>query len=177
MKTLKYILVLLIAVTSTVSCVDDDSVYVEPSPWDDVTSTTVNYTQGPLKSITFPTNPIPGEAVNVELTYASSETILEARIYWSLGDSPVYVKDDKIKGESDPSFTQTGVTINMTAQSQAGVKTSFYVRIATGNAEYYYGNDANGMHLDDTPGGGTTDDSDAFKDDPTLWDVFITQSL
>ena len=122
MKTLKYILVLLIAVTSTVSCVDDDNVYVEPNPFDDVTTTTVTYTQGPLKSVTFPDNPIPGENVNVELTYASSETILEARIYFSIGDSPVYVKANKISGEDDPSFTQTGVTINLIAQAEAGAK-------------------------------------------------------
>ena len=31
------------------------------------------------------------------------------------------------------------------------------------------------MYLDDTPGGGTTDDSDAFKEDPSLWNVLKTQ--
>lgn len=160
---------------TAVSCVEDENMYVEPSPWVDVVNTSVNYSQGPLKSVEFPSNPIPGEDVNVVLSYASSETILEARIYFSTGDAPVYVKANKLKGEDDASFTQTGVTINMLGQSQSAVKTSFYVRIATGNAEYYYGNVANGMHLDDTPGGGSTDESDAFKDDPNLWNVFIAQ--
>jgi hypothetical protein len=55
-----------------------------------------------------------------------------------------------------------------------------YVRIATedasGNAiaEYYYGSDGS-MYLDDTPSGGTTDQSDAFKGDPSLWNMFTIQ--
>ena len=51
---------------------------------------------------------------------------------------------------------------------------TFYVRIATATAEYYYGSDGS-MYLDDTPGGGTTDQSDAFKADPALWNVFNVQ--
>ena len=175
MKTLKYILVLLIAVTSTVSCVDDDNVYVVPSPWDDVTSTTITYSDGPLKTMTFKNNPIPGEAVDVVLTYSSSDVILEARIYWSNAVPPVYVKDDKIKGENDPSFTQTGVTISMAAQAQSNVKTWFYVRMAIGNGDFYYGNDPNGMALDNFD---DIDESDDFKDNPTLnWSNFTTQGL
>lgn len=157
------------------SCVEDENVYVEPSPWVDVVTTTVNYTEGPLTSITFPSNPIPGEDANVVLTMQSSDEITEARIYYALGDAPEYDKNNKIKGEDDSSFTQTGVTINMSEQAQTGVTTSFFVRIATDNAEYYYGNLADGMHIDDTPGGGTTDESDDFKDNPTLWDSFVTQ--
>lgn len=177
MKNLKYLLVLLITVTATVSCVIDDNVYEAPSPWVAVTSTTINYTNGPITSISFPSNPIPGEDVNVVLTYASTETILEARIYFSNGNSPVYVKANKIKGEDDATFTQTSVTINMKDQSTAGEKTWFYVRLATGSAEYYFGKVPGGMHLDDTPGGGTTDDSDAFKDNPTThWNIFTPQS-
>jgi len=175
MKNFKYFLITLLILTATVSCVEDENMYVEPSPWVDVETTTVNYMQGPLKSVTFPSNPIPGEAVNVELKYASTETILESRIYFSIGDNPVYVKANKISGEDDASFTQTGVTINMIAQSQSGVKTSFYARIATANAEYYYGNNASGMALDDTPGGGSIDESDGFKGDPTKWFVFTAQ--
>jgi len=175
MKNFKYFLLTLLTLTLAVSCVEDENVYVEPSPWVTVQTTTVNYTQGPLKSVKFPSNPIPGEAVNVELKYASTETILEARIYFSVGDNPVYVKANKIGGEDDASFTQTGVTINMAAKSQSGVKTYFYVRIATGTAEYYYGNNASGMALDNTPGGGSTDESDGFKGDPTKWFVFTAQ--
>lgn len=174
MKNIKYLLVMIIVLTSTFSCVEDENVYVEPSPWDAVTTKALNYTQGPLKTVNFPNNPIPGEDVNVVLTYSSAESILEARIYFSMGDNPVYVKANKISGEDDASFTQTGVTINMKDQSQSGVKTSFYVRIATANAEYYYGNDGT-MYLDDTPGGGATDESDTFKENPSLWNVFTAQ--
>ena len=50
----------------------------------------------------------------------------------------------------------------------------FYARIATATAEYYYGSDGS-MYLDDTPGGGTTDESDDFKADPSLWNELNTQ--
>jgi hypothetical protein len=172
MKNFKYFLIMLLTLTFTVSCVEDDNVYVAPSPWVDVETTTVSYTEGPLKSVKFPNNPIPGDDVNVELQYSSSETILEARIYYATGNSPVYVKDNRIKGEDDASFTQTGVTINMVNQSQSGVKTSFYVRMATASGEYYYGNDPNGMALDNF---NDIDESDDFKGDPTGWNVFTAQ--
>ena len=58
--------------------------------------------------------------------------------------------------------------------SVTGTTVTFYVRIATATAEYYYSN-VGTMYLDDTPGGGTTDDSDAFKADPSLLNVFNVQ--
>lgn len=172
MKNFKYFLIMLLTLIFTVSCVEDENMYIEPSPWVDVETTTVNYTEGPLQSVKFPNNPIPGEDVNIELKYSSTETILEARIYFATGDSPVYVKANKISGEDDASFTQTGVTINMINQSQSGVKTSFYARIATASGEYYYGNNPNGMALDNF---NDIDESDAFKDDPAGWNVFTAQ--
>jgi len=160
---------------------------VEAIVYDDVVETTVNSTEGPLTSVTFPTNPVPGTDFPVVLAYSSTETILEARIYFDVRETPAYVKDNKIKGEDDPSFTQTGVTINMANvdaededgeftgnTSVTGTTVTFYVRIATETAEYYYGNDGS-MYLDDTPGGGTTDESDAFKADTSLWNVFNVQ--
>lgn len=155
---------------------------VEAITYDAVVNTTINSTEGPLTSITFPTNPVPGTDINLELTYASTETIDEVRIYFDVGDSPVYVKNNKVKGGDDPSFTQTGVTINLKdvasdageSLSETGAKVSFYVRIATATAEYYYSN-TGAMYIDDTPGGGTTDKSDDFKADPSLWNVFNVQ--
>jgi hypothetical protein len=155
---------------------------VEAIVYDDVVETTVTPTEGPVTSITFPTNPTPGSDINVEITYASTIEIEEARIYFNTGDAPVYVKDNKIKGEDDATFTQTGVTINlkdaMTTEnvslSETGVKVSFYLRISTADAEYYYSNDGT-LYIDETPGGGTLDESDAFKADPALWNVYTVQ--
>ncbi len=160
---------------------------VEAITYDDVVDQTVNYTAGPLTSVTFPTNPVPGTDFPVVLAYASTENIDEARIYFDVRDTPAYVKNNKVKGEDDASFTQTGVTINMAnvdAEDEggaftgntgvSGTKVTFYVRIATATAEYYYGNDGS-MYLDDTPGGGTTDQSDDFKADTSLWNVFNVQ--
>jgi len=160
---------------------------VEAISYDDVVETTVTYTQGPLTSVVFPSNPVPGTDINVVLAYTSAETIDEARIYFDVRETPAYVKANKVKGEDDASFTQTGVTINLAdvdAEDEAGVfsgntgvtgtTVTFYVRIATATAEYYYGSDGS-MYLDDTPGGGTTDQSDAFKADPTLWNVYNVQ--
>lgn len=156
---------------------------VEAITYDAVVEETITSTQGPLTSVTFPTNPVPGTDINVVLTYTSAEEILEARIYFAVGDSPVYVKANKISGEDDATFTQTGVTINLKdavtdgdglSLSETGAKVSFYVRIATATAEYYYSN-TGAMSLDDTPGGGTTDESDAFKADPSLWNVYTVQ--
>lgn len=156
---------------------------VEAITYDAVVETTVTSTEGPVTSITFPTNPIPGSDINVVVAYASSEEIVEARIYFAVGDAPVYVKANKISGEDDASFSQTGVTINLKdavtdgdglSLSETGAKVSFYVRIATDTKEYYYSN-TGAMSLDDTPGGGTTDESDAFKADPTGWNVYNVQ--
>ena len=155
---------------------------VEAVSYEDVIDQTVNYTDGPLTSVTFPTNPVPGTDINIVLAYSSTETIEEARIYYDVGENPEYVKDNKVKGEDDASFTQTGVTINLKDEtavnglviSDTGNKTVFYARIATATAEYYYGSDGS-MYLDDTPGGGTTDESDDFKADPSLWNELNTQ--
>jgi hypothetical protein len=156
---------------------------IEAIVYDEVVETTVNSTEGPLTSLTFSTNPVPGTDINLVLAYTSSEEILEARVYFSVGDSPFYLKANKVSGEDDASFTQTGVTINLKdvvtdgdalLLSGSGAKVSFYVRIATATAEYYYSN-TGAMSLDDTPGGGTTDESDAFKADTTLWNVYNVQ--
>jgi len=156
---------------------------VEAISYEDVVEQTVTYTDGPLTSVVFPTNPVPGTDINVVLAYVSTETIEEARIYYAVGDSPVYIKGNKVKGEDDATFTQTGVTVNLKdvvdedtglAVGETGNTTTFYVRIATDSAEYYYGNDGS-MYLDDTPGGGSTDQSDDFKADPSLWNELITQ--
>lgn len=155
---------------------------VEAITYDAVVDQTVSSTEGPLTSLVFPTNPVPDTDINLVLAYTSGVEILEARIYFAVGDTPVYVKDNRIKGEDDATFTQTGVTINLKdavtvaaeSLSETGAKVSFYVRIATATAEYYYSNDGT-MYLDDTPGGGTTDESDAFKADPLLWNVYNVQ--
>jgi hypothetical protein len=156
---------------------------VEAIVYDDVVETTVNPTVGPLTSLTFPTNPIPNTDINLVLAYSSNEEIVEARVYFAVGDAPVYVKANKVSGEDDATFTQTGVTINLKdvvtdgdalSLSETGAKVSFYVRIATATAEYYYSNDGS-MYLDDTPGGGSTDESDDFKADPLLWNVYNVQ--
>jgi hypothetical protein len=160
---------------------------VEAITYEDVVETTVNSTEGPLTSLTFSTNPIPGTDHNLILTYTSTEVIDEVRIYFDVRDTPAYVKNNKVKGEDDASFTQTGVTINMVnidAEDEDGAFTgntgvtgttvTFYVRIATATAEYYYASDGS-MYIDDTPGGGTTDESDTFKDDTSLWNVYNVQ--
>jgi len=155
---------------------------VEAIVYEDVVETTVTSTEGPVTSIMFPTNPTPGSDINVVVAYTSTEEIVEARIYFNTGDAPVYVKDNKIKGEDDATFTQTGVTVNLkdavtttaVSLSETGVKVSFYLRIATATAEYYYSN-TGAMSIDDTPGGGTTDESDDFKADPSLWNVYTVQ--
>lgn len=156
---------------------------VEAITYDDVVDTTVTSTEGPLTSLTFPTNPVPGTDINLVLAYTSSEEITEARVYFAVGDTPEYVKANKVSGEDDATFTQTGVTINLKdvvtdgdelSLSETGAKVSFYVRISTDTAEYYYSN-TGAMSIDDTPGGGTVDESDDFKDDPTLWNVYTVQ--
>lgn len=153
-----------------------------------VTDKVVTYTDGPLTKATFPENPVPGTDINVVLEYVSTDVITEARIYFDIGDAPEYVKKNKIKGEDETSFTQTGVTINLAGKATdngdaidtEGVKVTFYVRIAiedaSGNAiaEYYYGSDGK-RYVDNTSGGGTTDESDTFKADTSLWNVYTVQ--
>ncbi|GEM_PF-1370520 len=136
----------------------------------------------------FPANPSPTGDILLDIEYSSTETIEEARIYYAIGDSPVYIKDNKIKGEDDASFTQTGVTINMRdidiidaddvvvgTTSDPGAKISFYLRIATPTSEYYFALGSLAA-IDDTKGGSIFDESDAFKADPTLWNVYNVQS-
>lgn len=155
---------------------------VEAITYADVVNTTVNYTQGPLTSVVFPSNPIPGTDINVVLAYESSETIDEARIYFDVGNTPVYVKDNKVKGEDDATFTQTGVTVNLKdvvadnglVIGETGNKTSFYVRIATATAEYYYGSDGS-MYLDNVADGSDDGITDDFKADTNLWNVINVQ--
>lgn len=160
---------------------------VEAIVYDDVVNNTVNYTEGPLTSVTFPTNPIPGTDCNVVLAYTSSENIDEARIYFDVREAPAYVKANKVKGEKDESFTQTGVTINLAdldAEDEDGVYSGntgitgttvvFYVRIATATNEYYYGSDGS-MYLDNVAD--DTDDgvTDTFKANTSLWNEFNVQ--
>lgn len=136
----------------------------------------------------FPTNPGSTDDIILDIEYSSLETIEEARIYYAIGDSPVYIKDNKIKGEDDASFTQTGVSINMknidivdendivvSSTSDAGAKISFYLRIATATSEYYFAL-GNLAAIDDTPGGSILDESDAFQNDPTLWNIYNVQN-
>ncbi|MCB0472185.1 MAG: lamin tail domain-containing protein [Flavobacteriaceae bacterium] len=156
---------------------------VEEKTYDPVVDQTVNSTQGPLTSVTFPTNPVPGTDINVVLTYSSTAAITEARIYFAVGDSPAYEKDNKVKGEDDATFTQTGVTINLKdvltidnmSLSESGAKITFYVRLQDANGyEYYYANDGS-MYIDESGAGGATDQSDDFKADPGLWNVYNVQ--
>lgn len=136
----------------------------------------------------FPATPSPSGDILLDIEYSSTETIEEARIYFAIGDSPVYIKKNKIKGEDDASFTQTGVTINMKdvdvvdadgivvgTTSDPGAKISFYLRVATPTSEYYYALGSLAA-IDDTKGGSIFDESDAFKADPSLWNVYTVQS-
>lgn len=156
---------------------------VEEKTYDPVVDTTVNSSNGPLTSLTFPTNPIPDTDINIVLAYSSTVEITEARIYFAAGDSPVYEKDNKVKGEDDASFTQTGVTINLKdvltidniSLSETGAKISFYIRLQDADGyEYYYANDGS-MYIDESGAGGATDQSDDFKDTPSLWNVYNVQ--
>ena len=158
--------------------------------FDPVTFTTVNYTDGPLTSLVFPDNPLATEA-NIVLTYDNTidGDIEEARIYFDVRETPAYVKANKVKGEDDASFTQSGVTISFVdidAEDESGAYSgntsipgttvTFYVRIVTASDKEYYYSNAGTMYLDDTNAGGTTDQSDAFKADPTLWNNYTVQT-
>jgi hypothetical protein len=187
MKNLKYALLALLVSISIIGCVKDEVLIVEPTPVTDeyvtVVNKTVNATLGPLTSLTYPTNPIPGTDINIELVYASTANIDEARIYFYVGNTPEYVKDNKVKGEDDASFSQTGVTVNLKdivsdvglSLSETGAKVSFYARITdSDDKEYYYSNDGT-MYLDESRAAGPIDQSDAFKGDPSLWNVYNVQ--
>lgn len=162
-----------------------DAFKEDPTLW----NTYTNKAPVALSTFSFPASPTATEDINVVLEYASDEEIVEARIYYATGDSPEYIKANKVKGEDDASFTQTGVTINMKdlevvdaddvvvgTTSDAGATISFYVRIATATSEYYFTSaDGTIMAVDDSPADGAYDSSDAFKDDPTLWESYTVQ--
>jgi len=162
-----------------------DDFKADPSLW----NTFTNKAPVTVSSFTYPATPAATEDINLVLEYASDEEILEVRIYFAAGDAPEYIKGNKIKGENDESFTQTGVTINMKdvdvedadgnvvgTTSDSGVKISFYARIATETSEYYFVS-ADGviMAVDDSPADGAFDSSDAFKGDPSLWVSYTVQ--
>ncbi|MEN8138994.1 MAG: hypothetical protein ABFR62_11245, partial [Bacteroidota bacterium] len=161
-----------------------DAFKADPSLWNTFTAKA----PASVSKFEFPATPTATDDINVVLEYACDEEILEARIYYAAGDSPEYIKGNKVKGEDDATFTQTGVTVNMKgldvedidgnvvgSTSDSGVKISFYVRIATATSEYYFGKDGALLAVDDSPANGATDTSDAFKADPTLWQSYTVQ--
>lgn len=165
---------------------DADAFKDDPTKW----HTYTNKAAATVSSITFPATPAATDDINVVLEYASSETIVEARIYFA-GSEGLYVKNNKFSGENDASFTQTGVTINMRDKdvektdgtldgttSTSGAIIKFYIRIATDTSEYYYtiidGN-VTLSAVDDSPADGAFDSSDAFKDDSSLWLSYTVQ--
>jgi len=163
---------------------DADNFKADATQW----NTFTNKAAVSVSSFDFPATPAATEDINVVLAYASDEEIVEARIYYAAGDTPEYIKDNKVKGEDADSFTQTGVTVNMKdvevvdadgavvgTTSDSGVKVSFYVRIATATSEYYFGLDGDLLAVDDSPADGAFDSSDAFKADPTLWQTYTVQ--
>jgi len=193
MKKIKLILgsLAVVAMLATVACNKDEEPETPDTgkKYDAVTTTTLTFTDGPVTTITFPNNPTPSpEEVKIVYSDAVDGAITEARVYFDVRETPEYVKANKVKGEKDDSFTQTGVTIDLAkldAEDASGVKTgntstegttvTFYVRIATASNEWYYGNNTDSVYVDTTPGGGTEDGSDDFKDDPTLWLDFTVQ--
>ena len=160
---------------------DVDVFKADPTRWDSYTAIDV---APPTLDVIFSATPTIGyEAIALE--YTASIAITEARIYFAYGDTPEYIKGNKVKGEDDASFTQTGVTIAMDsidvedadgtviATTSDGGKVSFYVRIALDNGnEYYYGSDGVAI-LDD---GVNSAAADAFKDDPSLWNNYTPKT-
>lgn len=193
MKKIKFILgsLAVVAMLATVACNKDE----EPEPTDPgktyaaVVTTDLTFTDGPLSKITFPTNPTPS-AEDIVLVYSDAVdgTIIEARIYFDVRETAEYVKGNKVKGEDESSFTQSGVTIDLADidaedkngdvtgnTSDEGTKVTFYVRISTASNEWYYGV-TDSVYVDTTPGGGSSDGSDDFKDDPALWSTLKVQT-
>ena len=142
----------------------------------------------PTLTLTFSATPTAGyEAVKLE--YTADIGVEEARIYFASGDNPTYIKNNRIKGEDDPSFTQTGVTLSMANldvedangnvvgnSSDLGQLISFYVRIALANGtEYYYDKDGT-VIVDDEANGGDPAAADAFKDNPSLWNTYTNKA-
>ncbi|RLD67925.1 MAG: hypothetical protein DRI84_01150 [Bacteroidetes bacterium] len=192
MKKIKIILgsLAVIAMMATVACNKDEEIAPDPADktYDAVVTTDLTFTDGPLTKITFPTNPTPSAAdVILEYSDAVDGAITEARIYFDVRETPEYVKGNKVKGEDESSFTQSGVTMslanidaedsdgNITGNtSTEGTKVTFYVRISTADNEWYYGS-TDSVYVDTTPGGGSSDGSDDFKDDPSLWSDLTVQ--
>ncbi|MCK5845842.1 MAG: hypothetical protein KAG84_00265 [Bacteroidales bacterium] len=193
MKKIKYFLgsLAVIAMMATVSCNKDE----EPAPtdpsksYDAVVTTDLTFSDGPVSKITFPSNPTPSaEDIVIVYSDAVDGAITEARVYFDVRETAEYVKGNKVKGEDDASFTQSGVTVdlkdinaedkdgNVTGNtSDEGTKVTFYVRISTADNEWYYGS-TDSVYVDTTPGGGTSDGSDDFKDDSALWSDLTVQT-
>ena len=162
----------------------------DPSMWESYTAISGGVSAPTLNVIFSATPTIGYEAVTLE--YTAEVEIVEARIYFAYGDSPEYIKANKVKGEdviNNPAelgdFTQTGVTISMAnvdvedaagdviATTSDGGKISFYVRIALENGnEYYYGSD--GVAILDDGVDGTA--SDTFKATPGLWNSYTPKA-
>ncbi|RLD84683.1 MAG: hypothetical protein DRJ10_00490 [Bacteroidetes bacterium] len=162
----------------------------DPSMWESYTAISGGVSAPTLNVIFSATPTIGYEAVTLE--YTAEIEITEARIYFAYGDSPEYIKANKVKGEdviNNPAelgdFTQTGVTISMAnvdvedaagdviATTSDGGKISFYVRIALENGnEYYYGSD--GVAILDDGVDGTA--SDTFKATPGLWNSYTPKA-
>ena len=192
MKKIKYFLgsLAIVAMMATVACNKDEEIDPDPAEktYDAVVTTDLTFTDGPLTKITFPTNPTPSaEDVVIEYSDAVDGAIIEARIYFDVRETPEYIKGNKVKGEDDPSFSQSGVTIdladidaeddsgNITGNtSDEGTTVTFYVRISTADNEWYYGS-TDSVYVDTTPGGGSSDGSDDFNADPALWSEFTVQ--
>ncbi len=193
MKKIKYFLgsLAIVAMMATVACnKDEEPEVIDPGKtYDAVVTTDLTFSDGPITKITFPTNPTPSaEDVVIEYSDAVDGEITEARIYFDVRETAEYVKSNKVKGEDDASFTQTGVTIDLAEidavdsngdvtgnTSDEGTKVTFYVRISTASNEWYYGS-TDSVYVDTTPGGGTSDGSDDFKADPALWSDFTVQT-
>jgi len=197
MNKIKYFLgsLAIVAMIATVSSCNKDeepeTPPVDEKTYDAVVTTDLTFTSGPLTKITFPTNPTPtAEEIVLEYSDAVDGEITEARVYFDVRETPEYVKGNKVKGEDESSFTQSGVTIdlanidaedgdgNVTGNtSDEGTKVVFYVRISTAENEWYYGS-TDSVYVDTTPGdnGNGSDGSDDFKDDPALWSDFTVQT-
>lgn len=163
-----------------------DAFKADPTKW----NTYTNKAPASLSTLTYPATPAATDDINIVLAYASSEEIIEARVYFA-GSEGLYVKNNKAKGEDDASFTQTSVTINLKdydvekvdgtldgTTSTSGATIKFYVRIATATSEYYYSIDNDAIKLmavDDSLADGAFDSSDAFKDDASLWLSYTVQ--
>lgn len=152
----------------------------DPTQWNSYTAIAV---APPTLDVIFSATPTIGYET-IALEYTASIAIVGARIYFAHGDTPEYIKGNKVKGSDDASFTQTGVTVSMAnidvenaagdvvANTSDGGKISFYVRIALDNGnEYYYGSDGVAI-LDDINGIA----GDAFKADPTLWNNYTPKA-